>query len=144
MSKETYHVAAILNEFEIVINAGTNYGISKGDAIEVFEVGNLIKDPITEEDLGPLIFVKVQVEVVQVDEKYCICKKFEEEEEIIRSTMSNFYSTMEQISSPRTKTIIHKTSVPINIEAAQSLNLKNPTSRSSSKVKIGDLARIPF
>lgn len=145
MSKENYHIAAILNEYEVVINAGSNEGLSAGDKIEIFEINDDIIDASTKENLGPLVFVKDTLEIVFVDEKYAICQKFIERKISVPSVTSSFHETIEKIAQTTRKTVeMSKESVSININKEQSLNIPRVHLRKQIPIEIGDLARIPF
>ena len=62
-------VALILDEQRLVINIGMERGVSVGDRFVIFEDGQEIDDPNSQQSLGRLELVKAQVEAVHVQEK---------------------------------------------------------------------------
>ncbi|MEQ6854456.1 hypothetical protein AAHH17_08275 [Lysinibacillus capsici] len=73
MSKD-YKIIKIINEFELVVNAGKNAGITREQTLEVFVPGEEVKDPFTGEILGNLDFIKAYLTVKDVYDKMCICE----------------------------------------------------------------------
>lgn len=73
MSK-IYKVIKVINEYQIVINAGKNKDIQKGQTLEIFVPGEEIHDPETNELLGSLDFIKAYLNVKDVFDKMCICE----------------------------------------------------------------------
>lgn len=66
-------VIRIVDEFTLIINAGS-LSLSVGDKVQVYESG----EPIVDLDgtaLDEYIYVKDELEVVQVEERYSVCKK---------------------------------------------------------------------
>lgn len=146
MSTEHYHIAAILNEYEIVINAGFNAGLSKGDKIEIFEVGEDIIDTANnDENLGPLLFVKDTLKIVFVDEKYSICQKVITKKVEIPTPMGGFYDNLEKLARATTKQYeSYQETLKININKEQSLNRDRLDLKKQKSLTVGDLARVPF
>src|SRR5687768_10988114 len=70
-------VAAIINERELVINIGANKGVRKGMKFKVLagEVTE-VRDPETDEVLGTIEQEKVQVRVIEVQNKLSVCRTF--------------------------------------------------------------------
>lgn len=65
-------VIKIINQDKIVINAGNNFDIEKGDKFEIYVEGeDLIDNEGT--NYGKLNFVKAEIEAVQVEDKLSIC-----------------------------------------------------------------------
>ena len=62
-------VAGILSEHQLVLNVGTNDGLSRGDRFVIFEPGDVILDPDTGENLGRVERIKAEVEVTHVQER---------------------------------------------------------------------------
>lgn len=136
MSKEIYHVVAILNEYSIAIDAGANHGLSKGDKIEIFEEGERITHPSTKEDLGAIIFTKDTLEIVHVDEKYSICQKI---------TIEKIQSAVVLALEGLNKTIGSKRTVTkLNVVPEQVMNIPLELSPDEKLISIGDKARVPF
>lgn len=72
---EIYIVTKIIDSKNIVINAGKNNYIKKGDKFEIFVKGDELFDINTKESLGTLDTIKETVTVVTVFQKMCICQK---------------------------------------------------------------------
>ena len=67
-------VARIIDEYSIVINIGSNEGISQGDVFEIYAPGAEIVDPDTKESLGALDFVKAKIVARDVFPKMSVCQ----------------------------------------------------------------------
>ena len=70
-------VAAVLNERELAINIGTSKGVQVGMRFRVLaENPSEVVDPETAEILGYVDREKVRVQVVEVHERYAICRTY--------------------------------------------------------------------
>ena len=70
-------VAHVLNEREIAINVGTEKGVTIGMRFNVMEIHDEdIKDPDTDEVLGPIERPKVKVHVTHVQERLSVATTF--------------------------------------------------------------------
>lgn len=70
-------VAQILNERELVINIGSEAGVSKGMKFAVLaDTPREIIDPVTKESLGLLDQEKVKVQAKQVLPKMAVCRTY--------------------------------------------------------------------
>ena len=74
MEEKIYKVIKIIDDTSIVINAGSDDGITTADKFEIFTIGNEIKDPDTGEILGTLDTIKDTVSVDNLFPKMCICR----------------------------------------------------------------------
>lgn len=72
--EETYRVVKIIDTENIVINAGKDNYIKKGDKFEIYSVGKEIYD-LDGNSLGTLDTIKETVTAVSVFPKMCICQK---------------------------------------------------------------------
>ena len=70
-------VVHIIDQENIVINAGENKGIKIGDRFIIFGIGTELFDPDTKESLGRLELVRGEGVVEHVQEKMCIVKSDE-------------------------------------------------------------------
>lgn len=71
----TYKIVKILDEYSVIINAGTNMGIEIGDEFQILDTeGSEVIDPETGAVLGYLELVKETVRVSDVHEKMCFCE----------------------------------------------------------------------
>lgn len=70
-----FRVVRIIDGNNIIINAGSEDGLTIKGEFKIFEDGDEIKDPITNDSLGKLEKVKDIVEVYELMDKMCICRK---------------------------------------------------------------------
>jgi len=79
MSEESIegHVAAILNERELIINIGSNAGVEVGMKFKILSDSPTdITDPITGEKIGELNLEKVRVRCTKVEQGFSICSTY--------------------------------------------------------------------
>ena len=73
-------VARILNSREIVINVGSNSGVTVGMRFEVMDQkGEDVRDPDTEELLGSVERPKVRVKICKVQERLSVASTYKTE-----------------------------------------------------------------
>jgi hypothetical protein len=72
--RKEYKIIKIIDEYRVLINAGSNDDLSIGQHLEVFKLGQEIFDPETNESLGTLDSIKSNLVVTTVYEKMCICE----------------------------------------------------------------------
>ncbi len=72
--EEVYKVVKIIDIENIVINAGKENYIKKGDKFDIYTIGEEIKD-LDGNSLGTLDTIKETVTVINVFPKMCICQK---------------------------------------------------------------------
>jgi len=70
-------VAKIIDEYTVVINRGHEHGVEEDMRFVIYEPGEEIKDPDTDESLGKFEYVKAKVEVVNVQEKFSTAETYE-------------------------------------------------------------------
>ena len=70
-------VAEIISDRKVVLNKGSQDGISDGDKFVVFRLGQEIHDPKTGESLGILEEIKGKGKVIHVQERMCIIQTYE-------------------------------------------------------------------
>ena len=63
---EVFKIVRIVNDRNIVINAGNDQGLKEGDILEVFVPGEEIIDIDTGESLGTLDIIKAKLEIKNV------------------------------------------------------------------------------
>ncbi len=83
-----YKIAKIIDEYQVVVNAGSNDLIHDDDCLEVYQPGQEVTDPDTGESLGTLDFVKAKLRVVNVFPKMCVCENRETEQKSFFSNIS--------------------------------------------------------
>ena len=80
-------VAKICNERKVVLNKGSNDGISSGDKFVVFNLGEEVHDPKTGESLGILEEIKGKGEVIHAQDHMCTIETYEFEMEPMPSSI---------------------------------------------------------
>jgi len=118
-------VAKIVDNYTIVINLGKNNGVKMNMKFVIYDEGEMIKDPETNEELGKLELVKGRVEVTNVQEKMCVAETYETEEERI-------YNPLESISEYL---------YPKSIHVKKPLPIERDVESEPLKVHVGDLVR---
>ena len=127
MDKNIFKVVKIVSDHEIVINAGSEDLISKGQSLEVFTPGEEVIDPETHESLGTLDNIKATVEVVNLYPKMCLCMNIQYEKK--NSPLSPL-----SILQSNEKPVIKR----LNIDSTQ---ISGGLDKDDSKIRIGDLVR---
>lgn len=133
MNKQ-FKIAKILDEYNIVINAGTNHGVAIGDEFQILDVtSNPVEDPDTKEIIGYLNLIKASVIVIDVQEKMCICTSEESKTSmgILADTLSNMTGHMH----PYGKT----EKVRLNIDYS---DVTGGLSKSNEPIRVGDSVKL--
>lgn len=68
-NKKNIRVVSVINPYKVAINAGEKDGISIGDTILFYYVGDEITDPETSENLGALEIVRGKGRVTHVQDR---------------------------------------------------------------------------
>lgn len=126
-NKKEIRVIKILDSETIIINIGSEKGISENTTFEILGQPIKIVDPVTKENLGFLDNVKETVKPIRIFPKMCLCSHITYTSSLINSlsAFSNMYTTTEQRKI-------------LNVEQSQiSSNLKI-----DKTIKIGDKVRI--
>lgn len=71
---DKFRIIRIIDDTSLVVNAGTENGVEKGDTMQICGVGATIVDPETKEELGRLDVVKAKLNVSEVYDKMCVCE----------------------------------------------------------------------
>lgn len=74
---EIFKIARILNMETVVINAGKNQGLSKGDILEIFEEPDPVFDPDTGNQIGSLAQRKALIIIIDTAENLSVCENYE-------------------------------------------------------------------
>ncbi len=119
-------VAGVLNERELTINIGSKNDVCVDMKFKILASSPFkVKDPDTQEVLGTLDREKVRVKVIEVFEKYSICKTFR------KITTGGFnIPNIAALMQPRRE-------IPETLKAEDS-TLPPPLSEAESFVKKGD------
>jgi len=80
-------VAEIKDQYQIVINKGTEHGVENGMRFVIYEIGDELTDPDTGNSLGKIEYAKAKVKVTYVREKYAIAETYETENRLIGLTL---------------------------------------------------------
>lgn len=122
-----YNVVRILSDKKIVISAGKKQNATVGAKYDIYEVGEEIIDPKTNNSLGTLDYIKATVEVVTVYDAFSIA------EYITRSTKTVTQGIMSAFSESN-KTVTEKTIhvLPVDEGAIKPQRIKNKL------IQIGD------
>jgi len=119
-------VAEIIDEYTVVINRGHEHGVEEDMRFVIYEPGEEIKDPDTDESLGKFEYVKAKVEVVNVQEKFSTAKTYE--------THKVTMPAIQALALVSGQTM--RNELPLDEETKGRL-----PKRSRTPVKIGDLVR---
>jgi len=90
-------VASLIDDIRIVINRGSNSGVSIGDRYLIYSIGQEILDPDTKQSLGRIEIVKGRGEVIHVQENISIIQTTEK----VEVQRSIFSSAFEISSKPK-------------------------------------------
>jgi len=126
MSNKIFKVIKIVDEYTLVISAGAQHAIKANQVFEIYEPGDVIKDPETGEDFGTLDIIKVNIVVKNVLPKVSICTN-----QARNSSLASAVIAINDFGSSPEKFNID----PIDISGPVSAN---------KKIKIGDLVRTPL
>lgn len=136
MKNKENKIVKILDEYTLVINAGTDHGVQSGDQFQILDKkGSKVIDPDTDEVIGQLDLVKATVEVTDLHEKMCICSS-----QFFVKANSPFSG---QIISSGLKSITDSLSIAeqerLNVDLSQVSGGKR---KSNAKIQLGDTARL--
>lgn len=132
--KEKFKVAKILDEYNLVINGGTEHNVSVGDKFQILDkTGSAVEDPDTNEIIGYLDLIKATVEVIEVQEKMSICTSGEHVT-IIKSIADDI-EKLNFSSNPYTKT----EKIKLNVDNTQ---ITGGLSKSNKPIRVGDSANL--
>lgn len=67
-------IVEIIDEHMLIINAGTNEGIQKGDIVKIIAKPKIVKDPDTKQIIEEITMHKKILEVKDVCKRVSICK----------------------------------------------------------------------
>jgi hypothetical protein len=135
-------VAAINSDRELVINRGSEHGVTadtyfyiKGEPIEV-------PDPDTHESLGSIVPIKVVVKVREVDQNFCIARTFRTRDVLVQPAVEG-NPNLRRMLNPLGEYL--QPPKPAKYETqVETLRLDpskgSPISASESIVSIGDVA----
>lgn len=129
MENNQFHVVRIIDEFRIIVNAGTDNGVIRGAIMEVYEKGARLIDPITKEDLGAIDGILATVQVESSREKFSICVNQEKTPGMF-DLLASFSALQNPALGGRLKEL------PVDLEDIQGGLLSDRT------IKVGDAVRL--
>lgn len=131
MKKKEFKVVKILDEYNLIINAGTKHGIKQNDEFQILDKkGSEVIDPDTQEVIGQLDLIKATVNVTELQEKMCICSSKHTVK--INSPFSAGLSSI-------TDNLSFSEQEKLNVDLTQVTGGKR---RSNEKIRLGDTARL--
>lgn len=119
-----YKIVKIINEYKVVVNAGSNSFIKEDDILEVYQPGQEVTDPETGESLGTLDFVKAKLRVVDVFPKMCVCENRDTKQKSVFVNLSQNWT--------------YEETLPLNV---QTTDISGGYEGIDKKIKVGDLVR---
>ena len=125
-------VAKILDEYQLILSVGANQGVQVGMVFVVYEQGEDILDPETQEPLEQLEIVKGEVEVVHVQQSICLARS----KKIERSETPTILSAKLAEVHPSAKHKLENTYLKLYVK-----NSDISSSRSVGPITVGDSAR---
>ena len=117
-------VIKIINLFSVIIDVGTNEGVKRGMKFIIYEEGDEIKDPTSNNSLGRLELVKGTVEVEHVQTNFSLTSS-------LTQNYKDLFPTA-LIGFPR----MTRRPLPIDENSITPLSKKD-----ADKIKVGDLVR---
>jgi|GEM_PF-1350339 len=115
---DLFKVVRILDEYRIVINAGSDKNITDQCYFQIIGANNEIIDPETKQSIGMIRNVKEAVRPVLIEDKFCVCEHFDnrfmknpvmgQEEQLIFTNSRKLNINKEQI-------VKYKMDEPINV-----------------------------
>lgn len=122
--EENIKIVKIINEYQVVINAGSDELIREGQHLEVFVRGTPIVDPDTGDELGTLDYVKAKLRVINVFPRMSVCENRETETRNRLVALSAMFETTEIL--------------PLNIDSKE---ISGGYEGIDKKIHVGDLVR---
>ena len=93
----SFIIVKIIDEYRVVVNAGSNYSVREDDIFEVYQPGQEITDPETGESLGMLDYVKAKLRVVDVFPKMCVCENRDTKQKSLLMPLSQNWTYEEKM-----------------------------------------------
>ena len=86
----SFRIVKIIDEYRVVVNAGSNYSVREDDIFEVYQPG-------TGESLGMLDYVKAKLRVVDVFPKMCVCENRDTKQKSLLMPLSQNWTYEEKM-----------------------------------------------
>ena len=91
MTESLPKVVKVIDEYRVVINKGRVDGVEKGDSFLVYEMGEELFDPDTNESLGKIEIVKGRGKAKHVQERLATLESIESERVVKQSPDPAFF-----------------------------------------------------
>lgn len=132
MKKMEFKIVKILDEYNIVINAGISHNIEQGDRFQILDKeSSVVKDPDTNVVIGTLDLIKATLIVTELHDNMCICSS----ESTINKNMLK--SDINAISNNFNFSFSEQER--LNVDLSQVTGGKR---KSNKKIQLGDTARL--
>ena len=124
-------IVKIIDEYTVIINAGTNKGIEVGDRFQIIDTkGSEVRDPDTDAVLGHLNLIKDTVTVSEVHEKMCFCTS-----PYLISASNLMVSSIQNLAEG----LSMKERKRLNVDLSQ---VTGGLRKSEKPIRVGDLVRL--
>ena len=134
MKNRDFKIVKILDEYNVVINAGLNNDVKQNDKFQILDKkGSQVVDPDTNEVIGQIDLIKATVEVSDLHEKMCVCAS-----QTHSYYKDNVLSSIKGIQSI-TDSMFTAEQERLNVDLTQVTGGKR---KSNAKIQIGDTARL--
>lgn len=138
MTEITGKVAEIRPPYTVVINRGYKHGVEEGMRFVIYEEGEELKDPDTDESLGNFEYVIARVKVNYVRENYSVAETYENDTIDIGSLLDAAgMATSVSVDFRKPRTITSRVALPLDSKMQDQLSGE----RRELVVKKGDLVR---
>ncbi len=125
-------VAAVLNDREIALTAGTNAGLQVGDTLRIIDgSGQQVRDPDTGEVLGEIVATKAVVRVYEAQERFSLARTFRSRRVNVGGAGVGAFTKL--FEAPRYETRVET----LRRDPSKGLPLADPD---ESLVEVGDIA----
>ena len=115
MTEETiYKIVKIISPYQVVINGGSEAGLRKGQRFLVYDVGEMIKDPDTGEELERIEIIRGTGRVVHLQAKIATIESDMKEEEPITIKRRSSLGSMRNIFGDTEETEINRKELPFD------------------------------
>ncbi|MGY3717011.1 hypothetical protein ACWE42_15975 [Sutcliffiella cohnii] len=126
-----YKIAKILDEYTVIINAGTEHGVELKDRFQILDnEGSAVEDPDTGETIGHLDLIKATVTVKEVYENMCVCSS-------PTFYRAGFFSALNNIGQAIDETYVEQEKLNIDLK-----DVTGGLRKSNKKVRIGDFVKL--
>jgi hypothetical protein len=135
-----YKVVRILDEYRIVVNAGSDHGVTLNSLFKILGVIDKIIDPETLEHLGDISGVKACVVPTEIHAKFTVCRNSEVISPFTHAIKANvglFMQTPKKLNVEKSQ-IANGQDVTIRIGDKAVLTVSEPTLVNSNAGEVSD------